>query len=320
MSPPQSARAGPEPTEEIRVTSWTHLLDVLYADGWNSSLRRHRSPYVFRGSHNASFTLQTSLQRLGGDPAETERHLLRNFRKYAHQESVRGDTVWDWLALGQHHGLPTRLVDFTYSPLVALHFATRMPSQFTHDGAIWRVNPARVHGRLPTPLRDALADEGSQVFTVEMLQSVMSLRGTAASFSAAPLSELAALSDTPFLTFLEPPSLDARIIQQFALFALPSTPELQVEAWLEAQPHAALKITIPADLKWQIRDHLDQANITERTLFPGLAGLAHWLTLYYTTPPLPPESGGAQDLRQQEQNLREMEAENGPLDLSRSGS
>ncbi|MFB9993233.1 FRG domain-containing protein [Deinococcus oregonensis] len=313
MTPPPSP-SGPEPIEEIRVTSWAHLLDVLYTDGWNAGLRRHRSPYVFRGSHDATFTLQTSLQRLGGDPAETERHLLRNFRKYAHQESLQGDTVWDWLALGQHHGLPTRLVDFTYSPLVALHFATRMPSQFTHDGAIWRVNPARVHGRLPTPLRDALADEGAQVFTVEMLQSVMSPGGKSANFSAAPLAELAALSEAPFLTFLEPPSLDARIVQQFALFALPSTPELQVEEWLESQPHAALKITIPAELKWQIRDHLDQANITERTLFPGLAGLAQWLALYYMTPPLPPGEEQGADTRPPEESLSELNRENRSTD------
>jgi hypothetical protein len=316
MAPPPS-HSGPEPIEEIRVTSWAHLLDVLYTGGWNAGLRRHRSPYVFRGSHDATFTLQTSLQRLGGDPAETERHLLRNFRKYAHQESMQGDTVWDWLALGQHHGLPTRLVDFTYSPLVALHFATRMPSQFTHDGAIWRVNPARVHERLPTPLRDALADEGAQVFTVEMLQSVMSPGRKGSSLIAAPLAELAALSESPFLTFLEPPSLDARIVQQFALFALPSTPELEVENWLESQPHAALKITIPADLKWQIRDHLDQANITERTLFPGLAGLAQWLALYYMTPPLPPGAEQDADTNLLEQNVDALDRELGPTDQVR---
>src|SRR5581483_5962860 len=55
--------------------------------------------------------LTTSLQRLGGDYADVEPHLLRNFRKYAQRTDVPEDSLWHWLALAKHHGLSTRLLD-----------------------------------------------------------------------------------------------------------------------------------------------------------------------------------------------------------------
>jgi hypothetical protein len=41
------------------------------------------------------------------------------------------------------------------------------------------------------------------------------------------------------------------------------------------------RVTVPARLKGEVGDKLDQANINERTLFPGLEGLSHWLARYY---------------------------------------
>ena len=88
--------------------------------------------------------------------------------------------------------------------------------------------------------------------------------------------------DEPFLVFLEPPSLDERIVNQFALFSLPSNPRMSLETLLERREDSHQKIIIPAKLKWEIRDKLDQANITERVLFPGLDGLSQWLKRYFT--------------------------------------
>jgi len=69
---------------------------------------------------------------------------------------------------------------------------------------------------------------------------------------------------------------------QFALFSLVSNPRLGLESWLADRPDTVRRIVIPSELKWEVRDKLDQANITERVLYPGLDGLSRWLRRYYT--------------------------------------
>jgi hypothetical protein len=256
-----------------KVSTWAELMDELYKESWDHSIERFRSPYVFRGMGHERNDLSTSLQRLAAgheDVTKLEGHLLRNFRKYAHADSAAGNSVWNWLALAAHHGLPTRLLDWTYSPFVALHFATENLARYDTPAVIWCVNHRETNQRLPKELRNLLDEEGSNVFTVEMLTRV-----------ADSLEKLQALSRRDFVVFLEPPSLDARIVNQFALFSLMSSAGRSLDEWLNGQPDLSRKIVIPAELKWEVRDKLDQAGITERVLFPGLDGLTAWLTRYY---------------------------------------
>lgn len=255
--------------EELRVSSWGELHHELFADSWNEELGLHRSDFAFRGRADAADDLGTSLIRLGGRPAALEGHLLRNFRKYAELDAVPVDSIWNWLALAQHHGLPTRLLDWTYSPYVALHFATTRREYFDRDGVVWMVDYVRAHEEAPRALRDCLEHEGANVFTTEMLGRV-----------AEGLREFDELGED-FVVFVEPPSFDERIVNQYALFSLMSRPHSSLDDWLAQRPHLARRIAIPADLKWEVRDKLDQANVTERVLFPGLDGLSRWVARYY---------------------------------------
>jgi hypothetical protein len=270
MEPDTREQTTPRMTE-IRVADWNELNEQLYGNAYNPDIGRIRSPYAFRGVSNATYPLTSSLSRLGGAYAQMEQHLLRNFRKYARRSDVQTDSVWNWLAVAQHHGLPTRLLDWTFSPQVAMHFATARLREFEYDAVIWTVDFVRAHALLPAPLRAEMESECADVFTVEMLAR-----------RARTLEEFDALDGEPFALFFEPPSLDDRIVNQFALFAVMSSPEAHLEDWLAAHPELVRRIVIPAELKWEIRDKLDQANVTERVLFPGLDGLSAWLKRYYS--------------------------------------
>jgi FRG domain len=260
------------------VGSWRELDRALADNSWRRHPDRVHPAVVYRGLKRSSYRNVHSLARLRGDYAAMERHLVRSFRKYAYRRNP-GPTAWDWLSLGRHHGLPTRLLDWTYSPLVALHFATLGPRD--DEAILWEVDCAGVHEELPDGLRGALEHEGARVFTTELL--------------AAHAADLEALdefgSDNSFVLFFEPPSLDERIDNQAAVLSVGSAPDLQVEDWLPGHDHVWRAWRIPADVKVEIRARLDRANMTERVLVPGLDGLAAWLTRYYS----PPDAWGAEE-------------------------
>jgi hypothetical protein len=261
---------------EVRASSWQELQRLLYEGSWNDELGRFRSTLAFRGMPDASDDLRSGLVRLGGVPERLEVHLLRNFRKYASRASPgrsaapASDSIWNWLAIAQHHGLPTRLLDWSYSPYVALHFATEDVDRYDRDAVVWTVDYRATNRLLPRALRSLLEEEGSDAFTAEMLGRV-----------APTIEEFDRLASDVVVLFFEPPSLDDRIVNQFALFSLLSDARAVLDTWFAAHADVRRRIVIPAALKWEVRDKLDQANVNERVLVPGLEGLSRWLRRYY---------------------------------------
>lgn len=255
------------------ATSWAHLYELLFKDSENPRLGRFKSRYAFRGVSTASYKMETSLIRQRGEFAKTESHILRQFKKYAFQSLGDHENEWYWLSVGQHYGLPTRLLDWSYSPDVALHFATSNTSKMDEDGAVWMVNYKELHQSAPPRINGIMKAEKTWILTTALMSDGLN--------NLAALDELGRTSGD-FVLFFEPPALDARIYNQFAYFSVASRPDLVMDDYLTASPHLPWKkIIVPADLKWEVRDKLDQRNISERILFPGLGGLAEWLKRYY---------------------------------------
>ena len=256
---------------DVVVNSWNELVNEVYHDAWKPQLGRFRSDYAFRGLSDCRYQLKNSFLRNCGENPGLEYHILRNFRKYARtSEPNLTNTLLRSLVLAQHHGLPTRLLDWTYSPFIAMHFATSNTDKFNIDGVIWKVDFVQVNRLTPEPLKTLLQKEQCNVFTVEMLESKFP-----------DLQNFDEIIGPENVIFFEPPSLDDRIVNQYALFSLMSNNMSVFDNWLGDNTQLYRRIIIPAGLKWEIRDKLDQANITERVLFPGLDGLASWLKRHY---------------------------------------
>lgn len=259
---------------EYTVHSWAELEHKLFEDGYDSKVKRYRSNFVFRGLSDSSYDLLTSLTRVCRDNLKLEQCLLRNFKKYASSElNISG--FWEMVSIAQHHGLPTRLLDWTFSPFVALHFATEDFSKYDKDAAIWCIDFVEAHKLLPNTFTDSLVENYAYGFTTEMLNEL------APNFESLKKYEAESEAKT-FVTFFEPPSIDSRIINQYALFSVMSDPSVTITDWLKSHVNMCKKIIIPSNLKLEIRDRLDQINMTERIIYPGFDGLCKWLTRHYT--------------------------------------
>src|SRR5262249_6697533 len=90
--------------------------------------KEQRGHWIFRGHGDATYQLIPSVGRIKHQSRTREKaesSLLAMFRRAAVQHIERPPASdWEWLALAQHHHLPTRLLDWSYNALVALYFAT----------------------------------------------------------------------------------------------------------------------------------------------------------------------------------------------------
>jgi len=275
-----SARARQDPRlHNVRtfvIHSLGEFVDRVTPSEPDSVTGRRRDAGVYRGSSNAASPLFTSLDRLGGvhpphTKSDLEEHILRNYIRYS-RPHVGTDPINDWeqLVSAQHHGVPTRLLDWTYSPLVAAFFATRPRDDGTErDRAVWRLDWKMLHEKFELRALSLLIKDLDELF------------GKEEHFTPWKLMRRGAQRD--FACLLEPPSLDQRIVAQAAAFTLCSDKSCAFDAFLDAHGLGSTltKYVIPADEVGRLRDQLDLVGVDERRLFPDLDGVAAAIRRYY---------------------------------------
>lgn len=257
------------------IKEFQKVWDIISAQTYNSGIDRYRSSFLYRGLPNISFHLKTSLMRnCKHKGSGLEKAILRNFTKYASiEEPDLVDSVWRQLIIGQHHGLPTRLLDWTYSPLTALHFATSgepFSEIEKNDCVVWAIDIDEINNLLPIDYRNKLQEEWSYLFTVEMLDEVVQC-----------LDKYDDDMKSDSMILVEPPSIDQRIINQYSYFSIIPKEMDNIELFLNLKTEHTIKYIIDRSLKWRIRDMLDQLNVNERIVYPGLDGLSSWIKRHY---------------------------------------
>ena len=185
---------------------------------------------------------------MGGGGRRIGTQTITSIKKYAHRDLTSEENDWHCLTIAQHHGLPTRFLDWTNSPFVALHFATAdWPGSCT-NAAVWALNFNSIKKWLPRKLTGKLAQLGVSVFTTAELAEVLS--------SPQDLQSLEDEGKGEFLVLFEPPSLDDRIVNQYAALSALSRADTMLEDWLSDKPGVCQKFIIPCSLKATIRERL----------------------------------------------------------------
>lgn len=257
------------------IHEFEEIWDIISEQEYCTDITRYRSSNLYRGLPNANFSLKTSLARNCKDKGYAlEKSILRNFTKYASiEDSQLASSVWRQLIIGQHHGLPTRLLDWTYSPMIALHFATS-GEEFTqmqdNDCVLWSIDINEINGLLPRHYINKLCEEGAYLFTVDMIDQIVQ-----------SLDKYDIDMGANSMILVEPPSIDQRIINQYSYFSVTPKGMDSVEDFLASSTNNTVKYVIDKSLKWRIRDMLDQLNVNERIVYPGLDGLSSWIKRHY---------------------------------------
>lgn len=250
--------------EEIQIPTWEE------AKQYFTDLLNENDFWIFRGHYKSEWKLQPSLERiLSNKPLDlaVESKIIIEFQRRAHQylpSRHLPQSLLEWIALMQHHGSPTRMLDWTKSPYIAAFIAFENVYKEKGDIAIWAI--------------DSLWLKQATIEKIKSCCTNIDLKNIKKD------SEIIKLVNAEFKVVfpLEPTIMNERLTIQQALFLFPSGKALSFEENLKAyvdndsKKHIK-KIIVPKSQGLSCLIELHRMNINAATLFPGLDGFARSL-------------------------------------------
>jgi FRG domain len=236
------------PIIEVQIENLAEFLTVLGMTGvlWcrgHEDLRYDLVPSALRYTteelRNAALNLMVDFRRLG------EIKLAR---------PPRWDEEFRWVQIAQHYGLPTRLLDWTESPTVALYFASQNPQA---DGGVYVMNPVDLN-RASFPRRPRILDQHQDA---RILEQYLRLSG-----SATVKKKLKTVAINPVWN-------SERLMAQKGVFTLHGT-EFHLDS---DQAPSLVFIPVLREFKLHLQRDLDRIGIDEMSMFPELEHTCRFL-------------------------------------------
>lgn len=249
----------------ISITSWGDYRKLVRSSEFRG--------WAFRGQSDAAWPVASSLARYLKDFevhqdawAFQEKRALRIFQRKAqlYLSSVPdAQDSFQWLAMMQHHGAPTRLIDFTWSPFIAAYFA--LSQSKTEAAAVWGIFPPNIdHSSRQAIANGQIIDAKSHWMRKPGIYEKHFLPGT-----------------MPLVVIGEPEVMNERLTVQSGTFAIPGVLDQSLDSLLSKYPNPGetiVKFELDTNkLRKDAMEDLYNSNIREVTLFPGLDGFARSL-------------------------------------------
>jgi hypothetical protein len=211
----------------------------------------------WRGHAKAEWPLEAQVYRKNPENRDRSLHsetaLIGHFVSRApsrsHRQCPDAHDYFGWLFLAQHYGLPTRLLDWTENPLVAVYFAVEPPDD---DGCIWGLSPSALNAAL------------DGWYGLVQIKDPRVAKIAESAFND--------ISTERIIIAIDGQEIDPRMLAQMSRFTLHSDPDpLEL---MPDSPKWLRRYIIPKNAKANIRKQLSAFGIRRSNLFPDLASLA----------------------------------------------
>lgn len=251
----------------------------LYFDNWvdyKLFVDKLSENWAFRGQADSQWHLRNAIERTDfirlhrGIEAEFVSEFQRGARNYLNKDELPQHLI-EWLALMQHHGAPTRLLDFTKSPFIAAYFAFEHCYLLEENRiAIWAINFNFLKNKALAELADEFKED------IEQNKGLIN----------EPLFEKIFYQNNKSLVFpVEPFRMNRRYSLQQSIFV---STGISIEPFMDQLQFlgdeiskAVIRIELPSVLQKEVLRDLQRMNLNRASLFPDLDGYASSLRLRY---------------------------------------